>query len=173
MHPVIRSVAILGGALALLGGACAKQTVSSNDSAASAPPAQTAPAAQAPPATSDSTTATPSPVASTDTSTGGDQATIARLEREARALAKTSGCKSDAECRTAPVGWRACGGPRTYVTYCAATTDSAALYRKLKALETAEKAYIAKAGMMSTCEFRMPPRATLQGGVCREASGAP
>jgi hypothetical protein len=169
---MIRSVAILGGALALLGGACAKQTVSSNDSAASAPPAQTAPAAQAPPATSDSTTATPSPVASTDTSTG-DQATIARLEREARALAKTSGCKSDAECRTAPVGWRACGGPRTYVTYCAATTDSAALYRKLKALETAEKAYLAKAGMMSTCEFRMPPRATLQGGVCREASGAP
>jgi hypothetical protein len=172
MHPVIRSVAILGGALALLGGACAKQTVSSNDSAASASPAQTAPAAQAPPATSDSTTATPSPVASTDTSTG-DQAKIARLEREARALAKTSGCKSDAECRTAPVGWRACGGPRSYVTYCAATTDSAALYRKLKALETAEKAYLAKAGMMSTCEFRMPPRATLQGGVCREASGAP
>jgi hypothetical protein len=111
-------------------------------------------------------------VTSTDTATG-DQAKLARLEREARALAKTSGCKSDAECRTAPVGWRACGGPRTYVTYCAATTDSAALYRKLKELETAERAYLAKSGMMSTCEFRMPPRASLQGGVCREASGAP
>src|SRR5438046_3166798 len=57
-----------------------------------------------------------------------DLTRLARLEREARTLAKTDGCSASESCRTAPVGWRGCGGPRTYLVYCAATTDSAALY---------------------------------------------
>ena len=94
-----------------------------------------------------------------------------RLEQEARALAKTEGCTSTSACRTAPVGWRGCGGPRTYLLYCATTTDTVALFRKLKELEDAEKAYNAKSGMMSTCEFRMPPGTKLEGRSCREVPG--
>jgi hypothetical protein len=71
-------------------------------------------------------------------------------------------------CRTAPVGWRSCGGPRTYLVYCAASTDTVALFRKLAELEKAERAYNLRSGMMSTCEFRMPPTVKLQGGRCRE-----
>ena len=102
-------------------------------------------------------------------SIGGDTTHLARLEREARALAKTTGCSSDAQCRTAPVGWRGCGGPRTYIAYCAATTDSVALFRKLDELKKAETAYNQKSGMMSTCEMRMPPAVSAQGGSCRES----
>jgi hypothetical protein len=97
-----------------------------------------------------------------------DRPRLARLEQEARALGKTDGCTSANACRTAPVGWRGCGGPRTYLLYCAATTDTVALFRKLKELETAEKAYNAKSGIMSTCEFRMPPGTKLDGRSCRE-----
>jgi hypothetical protein len=97
-----------------------------------------------------------------------DATRVARLEREARALAKTDGCSSASACRTAPVGWRGCGGPRTYIVYCAATTDSVALFRKLDELKEAEIAYNRKAGMMSTCEMRLPPIVTAQGGRCRE-----
>ena len=98
---------------------------------------------------------------------------LVRLEQEARAIAKSEGCSRADACRTAPVGWRGCGGPRTYVVYCAATTDTAALMRKLAELEEAERAYNASTGMMSTCELRMPPGVRLDGGRCREARGVP
>ena len=107
----------------------------------------------------DSTSASPPPAER-------DTAHIARLEREARALVSATGCDAAAGCRTAPVGWRGCGGPRTYVVYCAATTDSAALFAKLAELARAEEAFNRASGMASTCEFRMPPNVSVQGGRC-------
>jgi hypothetical protein len=102
----------------------------------------------------------------------GDTATIARLEREARAIARTRGCSSASACRSAPVGVKACGGPRTYIVYCATSTDTVALMRKLQELERAEKAYNEKSGMMSTCEFRIAPTTALVGGYCKERNRA-
>jgi hypothetical protein len=99
-----------------------------------------------------------------------DQEGIQRLEREARALARTDGCQSGGDCRAAPVGVRPCGGPREYVVYCARTTDSVALYRKLDELARAERAYNVKQGLFSTCEFRTPPRVVASGGSCRAAT---
>lgn len=98
---------------------------------------------------------------------------LAKLEQEARALAKTDGCTGVGGCRTAPVGWRGCGGPRTYLVYCAASTDTVALFRKLKELENAERAYNATSGMMSTCDVRMPPAVKLVGQRCSEAGTGP
>jgi hypothetical protein len=97
----------------------------------------------------------------------GDTDTLARLEREARALAKSSGCTSSAECRTAPVGAKACGGPRYWLAYCAATTDSAALFRKLNELKAAEQAYNKAHGVVSDCSFAAPPPLQAVGGSCR------
>ena len=99
--------------------------------------------------------------------TAASQGRVDRLEAEARALAKADGCGATSQCRAAPVGSRPCGGPRTYVVYCAATTDSAALYRKLDELKVAEEAYNKKTGLASTCEFRTPPAVESQGGSCR------
>jgi hypothetical protein len=96
------------------------------------------------------------------------QERLSRLEREARELAHTAGCDSLAQCRTAPLGWRSCGGPRDYIAYCTATTDTVALFRKLAELETAEKDYNLKSGMMSSCIMRQPPKISLSGGKCRE-----
>jgi len=98
---------------------------------------------------------------------------LVKLEQEARALVRTDGCATVAACRTATVGWRGCGGPRTYLVYCAATTDTTALFRKLKELEEAERDYNASSGMMSTCEYRMPPGVRLEGRSCREAPAGP
>jgi hypothetical protein len=98
------------------------------------------------------------------------QARIQRLEREARALARADGCTSGGECRAAPVGDRACGGPRTYIVYCARTTDSVALYRKLDELARAERELNQAQGAMSTCEFRLPPQLVAGLGTCRAAA---
>ena len=122
--------------------------------------AQGAPPSPSPPP------AAPAPAPAPDA--GGapaDTGRIARLEREARALARAEGC-SAAQCRTAPVGSRPCGGPREYLVYCAATTDSAALFAKLAELARAEEAFNTANGMMSTCEFRTPPGVAVQGGRC-------
>lgn len=95
-----------------------------------------------------------------------DWAAIVALEDQAKAIAKTSGCSSSAQCRSAPVGNRACGGPRYYIAYCAATTDSASLFAKLKQVSDAESTYNRKYNLTSTCEFRIPPEVGLAGGAC-------
>lgn len=92
---------------------------------------------------------------------------IVALENQAKALVKADGCSSTGECRTAPVGSRACGGPRYYLVYCSRTTDSAALFRKLDAVAQAERDYNVRYNLVSTCEFRMPPTVALSGGSCQ------
>src|SRR5882672_7586613 len=86
-----------------------------------------------------------------------DWAQIVAIEDAAKALVKTDGCSSAGECRTAPVGSKACGGPRYYLVYCSRTTDSVALFKKLDAVTNAERAYNQRYNIASTCEFRMPP----------------
>lgn len=95
-----------------------------------------------------------------------DWSAIEKLEGEAKAIAKTAGCPSSGECRAAPVGSRACGGPRYYLPYCAKATDSVALFRKLEEVAKAEQAYNRKYNLASTCEFRMPPVVEAVGGSC-------
>jgi len=101
----------------------------------------------------------------------GDQKTdwdqITALENQAKALAKADGCSSADQCRTAPVGSRACGGPRYYLVYCAKTTDSAALFDKLKEVSAAEVEFNKRYQLVSTCEFRMPPKVALIGSSCQ------
>ena len=95
-----------------------------------------------------------------------DWAAIEKIEAEAKSLAKTGGCTASGDCRAAPVGSRACGGPRYYLPYCAKTTDSVALFRKLDEVAKAEQAYNKKYNLASTCEFRMPPTVNAVGGSC-------
>lgn len=91
---------------------------------------------------------------------------ILALEKQAKSLVRAGGCTSVDQCRTAPVGSRACGGPRYYLVYCARTTDSAALSRKLDDVAAAERAFNTRYNVMSTCEFRMPPSVGVTGGMC-------
>jgi len=95
-----------------------------------------------------------------------DSTAIEKLEQDAKILAKASGCTASADCRTAPVGSRGCGGPRYYLAWCSRSTDSVALFRKLDEVAAAEKAYNIKYQIVSTCEFRMPPTVEAVAGVC-------
>ena len=87
-----------------------------------------------------------------------DTARHALLEREAPALVRATGCDAVSSCRAATVRWRACGGPRDYVIYCAATTDTAALLRKLEELERAEMEHNDRTGAMGTVRDETTPR---------------
>ena len=102
-----------------------------------------------------------------------DWGQIVALEDQAKAIAKAGGCNSAAQCRTAAVGSRACGGPRDYIVYCAQSTDSAALFRKLDAVAAAEREYNQRYNLVSTCEFRMPPNVALVAGSCLQTQQVP
>ena len=91
---------------------------------------------------------------------------IEQLEAEAKTLARVDGCLASADCRTAGVGSRACGGPRYYIPWCARTADSAALARKLDEVAKAEQAYNTKHQLASTCEMRLAPAVESSGGSC-------
>ncbi len=71
------------------------------------------------------------------------------------------------------MGNRPCGGPRDYLVYCPLTTDSARLFRKLRELERAEARLNTEQGMVSTCEFRMPPGTAIVGGRCVAGASRP
>ena len=96
-----------------------------------------------------------------------DWTQIVTLEDQAKALVKTDGCSSADQCRTAAVGNRACGGPRYYLVYCSRTTDSAALFARLKAVADAENEFNRRYNVVSTCEFRMPPQVSLTSAACQ------
>ena len=98
-----------------------------------------------------------------------DWAQIVALENQAKELVQTDGCSSAWDCRTAPVGSRACGGPRYYLIYCSRTTDSVALFKKLAAVSAAEREFNSKYQLVSTCEFRTPPKVALSGSSCQVA----
>ena len=104
--------------------------------------------------------------------TGAARAQLVRLEADAKALVNAGGCSATNQCRMAPVGARACGGPRRYFAYCTATTDSGALFRKLDELKAAEIKFNQSVGASSTCDFRTPPGVVADGGSCR-ASASP
>lgn len=96
-----------------------------------------------------------------------DSEQIAQLEREALALAHNDGCSTADQCRVAPVGAKACGGPRYWITWCPATTDSAALFQKLDELHTAERNFNQVHGVVSDCSIVGPPTPAVSAGVCR------
>jgi hypothetical protein len=95
-----------------------------------------------------------------------DEARVRQLEQQARALAKTEGCDQVNQCATAPLGAKACGGPRTYLVYCRATTDEAALLRALDELKRAEEVYNRAAGIVSDCMMVLPPEVRLEDRTC-------
>jgi hypothetical protein len=95
--------------------------------------------------------------------------TIQSLESEARSLAVADGCTDASQCKSAPVGARACGGPRDYLVYCSATTDEDALLKALSRLQKSEQQYNEQCGIMSTCIFLAEPQVELVNGVCQKA----
>lgn len=100
-------------------------------------------------------------------SDASDSARIDRLEREALALAITDGCTTADQCGVAPVGAKACGGPRFWITYCPVPTDTAALFQKLEELRTAEQAFNEAHGVISDCSVVPRPTPVVSAGVCR------
>jgi hypothetical protein len=120
--------------------------------ACQAPVAAPAPAAPAMPATP-ATPATPP-----------DEA--AALLAQIRAEIGEAPCSSHAQCRTLPIGSRACGGPASWWAWSTANASAERLQGWAQQLEQVERDRQARQGLMSTCVVVPDPGASCVAQRC-------
>ncbi|AKJ29779.1 hypothetical protein [Caldimonas brevitalea] len=96
------------------------------------------------------------------------------LRQEIETAVGDAACTSDAQCRTLPMGAKACGGPERYLPWSTARSDGARLTALSRELETARRAQQRESGMVSNCSMVTDPGARCAEGRCvlRSGSGA-
>lgn len=105
----------------------------------------------------------PSPSPSTNQSTRLDEAQL--LQRITAAIGSAA-CQKQADCRTLPVGAKACGGPARWVAWSAAQSDGAQLQAWAAELDALQRQRQAAEGLMSTCSIVPDPGAVCRAGQC-------
>ncbi|NHZ61179.1 hypothetical protein [Massilia genomosp. 1] len=75
-------------------------------------------------------------------------------------------CDNASQCRTLPVGSKACGGPAGFLPWSAKRSNGELLARLAAEQAAAEKKVNEKSGMMSTCSVEQDPGATCSAGKC-------
>ena len=138
-------------------------------SEASAPPV--------PPASVPLTQAAPAPVPTAPTNAPAAAPAQAPAPKQddllaqIRALIGNASCTDGSQCRTLPIGARACGGPEGYLAY----STSSAPEAELKALAERHKQeradFHAKSGALSNCRYMPDPGAVCVAGTCQLATG--
>lgn len=95
-----------------------------------------------------------------------------RLARELRAVIGPAACTADSQCRTLPVGAKACGGPAGYWAWSTEGTDAEKLVAVAQRQSTAQKREIEASGMSSDCRVITDPGAACVANRC-ELSNKP
>jgi hypothetical protein len=89
------------------------------------------------------------------------------LAAQMRAQIGTAACADSAQCKTVPLGARACGGPEGYLAYSTAATPTAPLQALAERYAQQRRAEQAASGMLSTCQFMADPGAQCRAGSCQ------
>lgn len=71
------------------------------------------------------------------------------------------------QCRKVAFGYKACGGPSSYLIYSVQGVDEAALLEKVQQYNALAEAETNRLGLMSDCSMVLEPSVTLVGGVCK------
>ena len=91
----------------------------------------------------------------------------AALQAQVQRLIGRAACDSPAQCRTLPLGARACGGPDAFVAWSVLGTDQAALRRAAARYTQWQAQQQARGGAMSICMVEPDP-----GAVCAKPNAA-
>ncbi|MES2757496.1 MAG: hypothetical protein V4693_08995 [Pseudomonadota bacterium] len=95
------------------------------------------------------------------------------LPAQMRALIGSAACTDSSQCKTVPLGARACGGPEGYLAYSATATPSAPLQALAERHAQQQRTAQAKSGMASTCQFIPDPGAQCRAGACVVGNSVP
>ncbi|NHZ81627.1 hypothetical protein F2P44_20435 [Massilia sp. CCM 8695] len=102
--------------------------------------------------------AKPAPAAASDTASS--------LGARITAEIGDAACDNASQCRTLPVGSKACGGPAGFLPWSTKRSNGELLARLAAEQAAAEKKVNEKSGMMSTCSVEQDPGATCNAGRC-------
>lgn len=83
-----------------------------------------------------------------------------------RAEIGDAACSADAQCRTLPIGARACGGPAAWWAWSTASADGAKLQTLAARLHAVEQERLLREGLLSTCIALPDPGAACVAGRC-------
>lgn len=115
-----------------------------------------------------------SPVEEGDEGTGegnprteeGDRAQLERMREEIQALIGDAAGTSIADCRSAAIGSKPCGGPWAYIVYSASSTDPTELASRLAEYNAFEAEMNALYGYVSDCSIPNRPVLVFRNGRC-------
>jgi hypothetical protein len=79
-------------------------------------------------------------------------------------LTANKACQADADCDSAPMGYRACGGPDAFVVYSKRQTSRKRLKAALRKFTELDKK--AKAGLTGICSVEIQPAVGCVSGQC-------
>ena len=71
------------------------------------------------------------------------------------------------QCRKVAFGYKACGGPASYLIYSVAGLDEALLLKKVAEYNALDEAETHRLGLISDCAMVTEPGVILEGGVCK------
>ena len=90
-----------------------------------------------------------------------------------RAMIGGAACTGPSQCRSLPVGARACGGPEAYLPYSTANLSEPALKALAERYKGERETQNQASGMISTCLFIADPGAVCRAGTCQLGTGLP
>lgn len=99
-----------------------------------------------------------------------DQDSRAELEKryaEIKSMIGEAKASDVQQCRKVAFGYKACGGPQSYLIYSVQGLDEAALLQKVSQYNALSEAEAHRLGLMSDCSMVLEPSVTLVGGVCK------
>ncbi len=98
--------------------------------------------------------------------------TSAQLYAEIKTLIGDAPCDDASQCRTIAVGFKACGGPGSYLAWSTKNVDEAKLKDLAQRQIAAEQAESQRAGMISDCRLVTDPGAVCRAGRCVLGTGS-
>jgi len=91
---------------------------------------------------------------------------LEELEQEIKAIIEPPIATHLAQCRTIAFGAKGCGGPKTYLIYSTARTDTNRLRQLVNEYNRLDTERNERLGTISDCLYVHPPQVILAGGQC-------
>jgi len=75
-------------------------------------------------------------------------------------------CTADSQCRSLPVGHKACGGPEGHLAWSTAVSDETRLLALAREQSELRRQEVEARGLMSNCQVQADPGAVCRRGLC-------
>lgn len=95
------------------------------------------------------------------------RAELTQRYAEIKALIGEAKASDVQQCRKVAFGYKACGGPASYLIYSVAGLDEAVLLKKVAEYNALDEAETHRLGLISDCAMVTEPGVMLEGGVCK------